>query len=788
MLLVMVLALVAGCGGVPPILRRKLVTATIHPEEPKLVEHEIEEVNEVGPTDGLRRNTRQISGGVVQPRGYLLSSEEGPYYSPNTPTALPVLRPVASSPSLAALEKSRHPASLQDSEVSPYWADPEGREPSTAPYTTPSHFIAEPNQCRRVESSCSRSYGYRSITGYCNNLLTPEFGSSRQPMPRILPPVYDVAYMRTRSVSGGLLPSPRMVTLGLRNAPRKRSHSHPVLLMQIGQLIDHDLVVNHRVPVNGADCGDCSSWRFPACAPITLPPDDAFLTTFDRTGKRRCLQFIRSAGVWQPDGTGRFTLQQLNFNTAFLDLSSVYGSTACRQEQLRLNSAGRLRETPRGLLPLAPAEMFEDCRMPQGKCFLGGDDRSNEHLLLLVIHSLFLREHNRLATRLNRINSHWDDERLYQEARRINIAQFQNIVYKEFLPVLIGRRRMEEYKLPPRSSGYYQDYDVKVNPGVMNEFATAAFRMGHTMIPDDVMLLDGRYGPVGSIPLVQTFQNPSAVLGEGKFEELLRGLIGTRVNGVDMAIVDSVTNRLFERVGVPSSGQDLLALNIARGRDHGIAPYHAYASACGRDKMATFEDLKTLLHRNNLDVLKSIYSSIQDVDLIVGGLAEESLPGALLGPTLSCIIAYQFLNLKRGDRFWYENADSRLSHDQLQSIRQSSLARVVCDNLDDRAAVVPRRIFDIYDEINVPLPCHRLPGTNIELWTEDPYQKAKECAFEEKLYPAGRLVPVSPCMYCVCQPSGKLWCQTRLDGCRGWSDEYCNRYCDGRQEWSGFLT
>ncbi|XP_042221923.1 peroxidase-like [Homarus americanus] len=670
-----------------------------------------------------------------------------------------------------------------DESVSPYWADPDGRSPvNLPPNTLPSQLAPGPSQCpRELEGPCNASALYRTITGRCNNRIYPEFGSSEQPMPRILPPVYDLALMRRRSSSGGLLPNPRVVSLLLREAPVEKPPAHTVLLMQMGQFIDHDLVLTRKVldAEIKKKCEDCSSWRNPACAPIPLPLHDPFISaTVDQTGKRRCLPVIRTLADWRPDSASHMSLQQRNFNTAFLDLSTVYGSTVCRQEALRTYSAGYLKETYKGLLPLLPAELFIDCRTPQRQCFLGGDDRVNEHLALLVMHALYLREHNRLARKLKTINPHWDDERLYQEARRINIAQYQNMIYTEFLPIFLGKTKMKEYKLNPRSFGYYQDYDNQVNPGILNEFASAAFRVGHTMIPDDLRLVDRHYTRTSSIPLVQTFENPSAIFEPGKFEEVLRGLVGTRVNGVDLRLVDTILNRLFENLGVPHSGKDLLALNIARGRDHGIPPYHLYVAACEKKNITLFRDLKQFMPPVSLDLLRKIYSNVQDVDLSVGALAEESLPDALIGPTFSCIIAYQFYNLKRGDRFWYENADAGFSHQQLQSIRKSTLARVICNNLDDVRAKAPAEVFNILSKKNPLHPCDELRGTQMKLWAEDPRHKPRLCVFKDHYYLPGRVVPWSPCRYCVCQPSGEMLCGVNKSGCNhSITDEHCRQVC-----------
>jgi len=69
---------------------------------------------------------------------------------------------------------------------------------------------------------------------------------------------------------------------------------------------------------------------------------------------------------------------------------------------------------------------------------LTGDARANENLHLTTMHLLWARQHNLVADQLAELNPSWEDERVFQEARRIVVAQLQHITYAEFLPVLLG--------------------------------------------------------------------------------------------------------------------------------------------------------------------------------------------------------------------------------------------------------------------------------------------------------------------------------------------------------------
>ena len=192
----------------------------------------------------------------------------------------------------------------------------------------------------------------------------------------------------------------------------------------------------------------------------------------------------------------------MNDNTHFVDASHVYGSDESKAKDLRSTvNQGHLRVThfwkfPTGhhqfdLLP-ANEESVVSCALSKAvsgidppehvKCFDAGDPRSTEIPNLAIVHTIFLRQHNKLVIELAGQNPHRDGEHLFQEARRIVIAQMQHITYNEFLPVIIGRAKMVEVGLLPLQHGFSRDYDPNVNPSIVNEFSAAAFRFGHSQV------------------------------------------------------------------------------------------------------------------------------------------------------------------------------------------------------------------------------------------------------------------------------------------------------------------
>ena len=79
--------------------------------------------------------------------------------------------------------------------------------------------------------------------------------------------------------------------------------------------------------------------------------------------------------------------------------------------------------------------------------------RANEQFNLIVMHTVWMREHNRIADALSAANPNLSDEQLFQETRRIVIAEYQHIIYNEWLPLIVGKNMMDTFGLWPLTKG-----------------------------------------------------------------------------------------------------------------------------------------------------------------------------------------------------------------------------------------------------------------------------------------------------------------------------------------------
>lgn len=503
---------------------------------------------------------------------------------------------------------------------------------------------------------------WRSIDGTGNNLDHLEMGATETPLSRIANSDYGDGIS---SLAGEGRASARSISNIV--CDQEDSIPNPLnasdFVWQWGQFVDHDIDLTE-----GADPAEP--------ADIAVPAGDAWFDPF-ATGVAT-IGLSRSA--WDHDsGTGADNpREQVNQITAWIDASNVYGSDEVRANALRTHDGtGQLRTSDGDLLPFNE-EGLPNAGGTGATLFLAGDIRANEQVGLLAMHTLFVREHNRLAVRLARRNREASGDDIYEMARAIVGAQMQAITYKEFLPALLG----------PGAIGEWRGYDPSVDASIRNEFSTASYRFGHSLLSPTLLRLDRRGNEIaeGNLALRDAFFRPDRISNEGGIEPILRGLAAQVCQTVDPHVVDDVRNFLFGPPG--SGGFDLASLNIQRGRDHGLPSFNEIRAAYGLPRAEGFEDLTDDVARQQ--ALFAAYGDVDAVDAWIGGLAEDPVPGAMVGPTLRTVLADQFRVLRDGDRFWYEG---QLSRRDRRTVERMTLAKIIRANTSIRGRQVPRDVF-----------------------------------------------------------------------------------------------
>lgn len=445
---------------------------------------------------------------------------------------------------------------------------------------------------------------FRPIGGTDNNLQNPALDPVPNSPELNIAPLNFAPGTTDAPVSG---PNPRTlsnVVAGDPNDPistaNQNDPTNSAWLYGFGQFVDHDLDLES---VGTADDS------------ITVPPGDPNFpdgTTIPLT-----------RAIADPT-TGTIT----NTTAGYLDLSQVYGSDATTAASLR-NADGTLKTTPGDDLPIVNGAT------------VSGDPRVDENPELTDITTMFVREHNYWVGVLSTENPSWSGDQLYSMAKAITTAEYQNIIYTEYLPALIG----------PTATGTYTGYDPTVNPQVTQEFSTAAFRVGHSQVSNNQTGLDNNGNVTFTETLAQAFSNtPTQNQANDGINSLLRDLSSDYSQATDVYAIDGLRNLL----ATTPDRMDLIAIDIQRERDVGITTLNQTRLALGLTPYTSFAELTSdpTVQAN----LQSTFGNIDNVDLFVGGLAEtQASNGGVVGPTFQAIIADQFNALRAGDRFFWQN-------------------------------------------------------------------------------------------------------------------------------------
>jgi len=508
------------------------------------------------------------------------------------------------------------------------------------------------NLKRYKKATCTGQQVYRQIEGSCNNLnedITTNWGSTNIPLKRFTPDVYN----ENNDLVGANRSHPRVISNTIFKAENDiPSNKLSSFVFTWGQFLDHDIVLTPTDSIS---------------ADIAVVPNDIIISP---------IPFNRSATL---PGTGinGIARQQINHTTSWIDASQIYGSDIELVNQLRTFENGKLKtataENGESILPLINGQ------------FLAGDERALEQPGLTSLHILFVREHNRICDALLACGI-YNDEELYQQARKKVGALLQSITYNEFLPAL-------GIQLPE-----YQGYDNTIQPDILNVFAAAAFRLGHTMVTDELVFYNDKGEQLENLSLAEAFFDPTITQERG-IETILNGLAQQFQQKVDAKVVESLRSFLFG--APPNAGFDLVALNIQRGRDHGLDNYNAYRTAFGISPVRDFIDVTsdTILQNN----LKTIYNNINDMDVWVGLLSEDHLPDASVGQTLNAMLSTQFIALRDGDFYYYKN-DPELSENEKINIDNTRLSDIIKRNTN-----IENIKYDVFhgpcDEENLEYDC-----------------------------------------------------------------------------------
>jgi hypothetical protein len=503
---------------------------------------------------------------------------------------------------------------------------------------------------------------FRTFDGTNNNLAQPMQGAAETRQPRIgygaqFPDGYGDAI-----ITSPQRPNPRTISnvLNAQTGSVPSARGVTDMVFHWGQFITHDLDLTSNGPqFNELFTGGVGDFRI-----AIEDPNDPLGPNPIPFNRSRYDPLTGTPDIFP--GTTRLNRREvINSVTSYIDASMVYGSDQVRADALRTFQGGKMKTSAGNLLPFNTVGLPNDDPFGLGsQLFLAGDVRANEQPGLTALHTLFVREHNRLADLISGANPSLTDEQIYQAARRIVGAQIQAITYNEYLPSIMG------FDLAPKASDAV--YNPNVNAAVTNAFAHAVFRFGHSQISEQALIVNNLNQTVGTLTIRDAFFNPGFLQSSPNILGFyLKGTASQISQETDLFLVDGVRNNLFGPPG--AGGTDLAALDIQRGRDHGLPDYNTLRNAYGIGRVTTFDQITSdpALQAQ----LQALFGTVDNIDPWIGALAEDHIPGSSAGPLVHALVGSQFIRLRDGDRFFY-TVDTFIQSDFVKSIVDVNTVRL----------------------------------------------------------------------------------------------------------------
>ncbi|XP_057290808.1 peroxidasin homolog [Hydractinia symbiolongicarpus] len=562
--------------------------------------------------------------------------------------------------------------------------------------------------------------GFRSIDGTCNNYYRPTQGAAFTGLTRLLPGDYVDGVDTPRGFPGTspVVPTANQVAgavFSLQNQNVQRTRGLSAMFMAFGQFLDHDFGLTEHPSCDVSAGVGVNIHIFFRCGSVTAFTYPCFPIRFQRNGQT-CTSFARSFPVCQSRFGQRSTREQINEVSSYIDLSQVYSSELEVHKSLRRLDGKRLlrvyqfflRNLGSGLMKVDQSDLLPirlpasdpECNNPAGCSLVGDPARGDENIALNTIHVVFVRNHNHIVKKLQGVSRAASEEFLFETARKINIAIFQNIVYNEFLPNIVDLKT-------------YRGYDPSVDASILNVFSTAAFRFGHTLVPTAWPQLNSNFDKAfNDVSLQASFFNTVPIRQRG-IEPTVFGLLANQSQAVDTTFAFGIARRLFVPVG-ENRHNDLTALNIQRARDHGIPTYGAWRQICNLKPVFSFSDLRGEMSDEVISRLQTVYSNPNDIDIFAAGMAENLANGKMLGPTFQCIQKIQFERLRDGDNYYFEKP-GMFTYAQKEQIKKVKMARVLCDTLNGIVSV-QEDVFQAARSSTIRKECGSIPDIEYSAW------------------------------------------------------------------------
>jgi len=505
--------------------------------------------------------------------------------------------------------------------------------------------------CERKKEVC-RDQDFPPIDGWCNNLQHPEWGSANSPYQRMKGRSYYRDRLKSPYTEMDGYPSVRELSQKLMTDRRGSPEEDPsgsVLFAIFGQFIAHDITQAAQESLTEKSECHIEEKKSQFCREMVRTEAD----TEDH--------FFLSSLIGDPDKCNRTSMlvrsAQINGYPSYLILTQIYGKKK-DLFKLRTNS--------------------NDGKMKLGEC---GDNRCGATPVLKAYHKLFLHEHNRIVDGLKAAGLRdASSDNLFQVARAIMIAQYQAIVYGEYLKLLLPVETYAQWRL--ETSGIKSKYTDTQNAGLFNEFTTAAFRIGHSQVPG-IAIKRGSAKHNIRDTLIDTSD-----VTDTEYINFLLGASENPCHKVDRFMTSHLRGPNANFIG----GRDLAAVNLARGRDHGLPPY--YLARIWFRKLLGGGDIMKDIEPVNRAVLREFYKNAKFsgtrhageklTDLWLGGLMEKHGATGKVGPLFAAIIGYQFHKLKFGDRYFFTHSSRSGGKGLLPELRRMisrrKLSDLICDN------------------------------------------------------------------------------------------------------------